>query len=341
MDVVVRVKRFQCKECGAKYGAKAPFYEGCGYAAPVVNLCLAIAANMPANRGEALLAELGIQVDRDTIRKYYELFWRRAEKYAGLSFTGSNLAINVMKILTGAENAEQLKEKLPAEEEEEEKEEEEGVLIAGVADETQPHEEGGQEETGGGEQEEEEGGEEAEAQARRLHRRGHLPARPEHLRLPLRAGRQLLLPPGRHAHGAPGGSGLRRGRRLERVQRDPPEPEEVHHPPQEERREEEPPAQGAQEERLRGLPQGVQVSPRPPQGGVPRGAGGGAGEAAPRGRADEHKLHGGRELEAEVRPLNPLLDPRGDPGESAPHLHQGLPQDLLPRKTRAEPGRRA
>ncbi|MHA1263436.1 MAG: hypothetical protein ACTSSA_15420 [Candidatus Freyarchaeota archaeon] len=44
---------------------------------------------MPANRGEALLAELGIQVDRDTIRKYYELFRRRAEKYAGLSFTGS------------------------------------------------------------------------------------------------------------------------------------------------------------------------------------------------------------------------------------------------------------
>ncbi|MHA1580409.1 MAG: hypothetical protein ACTSUQ_12385, partial [Candidatus Freyarchaeota archaeon] len=30
VDVVVRVKRFQCKECGAKYGAKAPFYEGCG-----------------------------------------------------------------------------------------------------------------------------------------------------------------------------------------------------------------------------------------------------------------------------------------------------------------------
>ncbi|MHA1263435.1 MAG: hypothetical protein ACTSSA_15415, partial [Candidatus Freyarchaeota archaeon] len=46
-----------------------------------------------------------------------------------------------MKILTGAENAEQLKEKLPAEEEEEE-EEKEGVLIAGVADETCPTKKG-------------------------------------------------------------------------------------------------------------------------------------------------------------------------------------------------------
>ena len=68
---------------------------------------------MPRNQVEANLAERGIQVDRDTIKNYRKLFRKRAEKYTGQSFLGTNLIINVLKIFTGAENVEQLQEKLP------------------------------------------------------------------------------------------------------------------------------------------------------------------------------------------------------------------------------------
>lgn len=132
-DVKVRVKRLQCKECNAQFYAQAPFYENCVYAAPLVDLSLALAANIPYNRGEAVFTDLGIQVDRETIEHYCKLFWEKAEKYAGLSFLGTSLALNVLKILTSAENVEQLREKLPEIGEE---------VIAGVADETYPTKKG-------------------------------------------------------------------------------------------------------------------------------------------------------------------------------------------------------
>lgn len=132
VDVKVRVKRLQCKSCGANFYAEAPFYENCLYSTYIVDLCLALAANMPYNRAEKLLMELGIQVDRGTIENYCKLFWERAEKYAGLSFLGAGLAINVLKILTGVENVEKLREKFPGL----------GEVVAGVADETYPTKKG-------------------------------------------------------------------------------------------------------------------------------------------------------------------------------------------------------
>ncbi|MGQ9721320.1 MAG: hypothetical protein ACUVXA_08365 [Candidatus Jordarchaeum sp.] len=137
-DVKVRGKRLQCMDCNAQFYAQAPFYKNCVYAIPIVDLSLAFAANMPYNRGEAVFTDLGIQVDRETIEHYCKLFWEKAEKYAGLSFLGTKLALNILKILTGAENVEKLREKLPeiiggGEEE---------VVIAGVADETYPTKKG-------------------------------------------------------------------------------------------------------------------------------------------------------------------------------------------------------
>ena len=87
---------------------------------------------LPAT-GRATLAERGIQVDRDTIKNYCRLFRKRVKKYAGLSFLGTNLAINVLKMLTGAENVEQLREKLP--------EKGRGIIPA-TADETYPAKKG-------------------------------------------------------------------------------------------------------------------------------------------------------------------------------------------------------
>ena len=132
-DITVWIKRLQCKNCKTSFYAQAPFYKNCIYSAPIVDLCLALAANMPRNRAEATLTELGIQVDRDTIKNYCKLFRKRAEKYAGLSFLGTSLAINVLKILTGAENVEQLRDKLPEKGKE---------IIPATADETYPAKKG-------------------------------------------------------------------------------------------------------------------------------------------------------------------------------------------------------
>jgi hypothetical protein len=62
-----------------------PFTRTASYSTPIVGLRLALAANMTRNRAEATLTELGIKVDRDTIKNYCKLFRKRAEKYAGLS----------------------------------------------------------------------------------------------------------------------------------------------------------------------------------------------------------------------------------------------------------------
>ena len=69
-DIYVYTQRFQCKDCRKTYIAKAPFYDGIVYGKPIVDLVLYLSAKNPFNRVEKILLELGIQVDRDTVRNY-------------------------------------------------------------------------------------------------------------------------------------------------------------------------------------------------------------------------------------------------------------------------------
>lgn len=62
--VHVRVKRFRCRQCHKLCYADQPFYPGTRIGSPVIDLCVTLAAGMPAGRVARVLLALGVQVDR-------------------------------------------------------------------------------------------------------------------------------------------------------------------------------------------------------------------------------------------------------------------------------------
>jgi len=125
-DIYVYAKRFQCKDCGRTYLAKSPFYDKVMYCQPVVDLCLYLSAKNPYHRVEKILLELGIQVDRDTIRNYAVKFEGKIKNYAGMKLFDKVAGINLLKVMFDVENVKELKKKFPHKK------------FDGVADETYP-----------------------------------------------------------------------------------------------------------------------------------------------------------------------------------------------------------
>jgi hypothetical protein len=68
--VNVFVRRFTCRACHALCFAEEPFYPDTRMGSPVVDLSLTLAARMPFYRSAAFMEQLGIRVDRGTIRNY-------------------------------------------------------------------------------------------------------------------------------------------------------------------------------------------------------------------------------------------------------------------------------
>jgi hypothetical protein len=68
--VHVFVKRFTCRECHTICFADEPFYPDTRIGSPLVDLCLALAAAMPYYRVMVFMNQLGIDIDRGTIRNY-------------------------------------------------------------------------------------------------------------------------------------------------------------------------------------------------------------------------------------------------------------------------------
>jgi len=114
-DVVVLVKRFVCKRCGAVFLADAPFYDGANYGRPIVDMCLALAASNPYNRVETILMSLGIQVDKCSIQSYCKLFKERVEEKAGIAFLNDERGLNILKILFDVKDVVEMKRKYPDE----------------------------------------------------------------------------------------------------------------------------------------------------------------------------------------------------------------------------------
>jgi hypothetical protein len=68
--ITVRVKRFRCARCRALVYAPQPFYPDTRVGAPVVDLCVALAASMPFARASTYLRQIGVIVDRWSVRNY-------------------------------------------------------------------------------------------------------------------------------------------------------------------------------------------------------------------------------------------------------------------------------
>jgi len=71
--VHIFVKRFSCQVCKKVCFADEPFYPGTRIGSPVVDLCVTLSGTMPFTRTAAYLEEMGIYVDRMTVRNFSHL----------------------------------------------------------------------------------------------------------------------------------------------------------------------------------------------------------------------------------------------------------------------------
>jgi endogenous inhibitor of DNA gyrase (YacG/DUF329 family) len=69
-DIRVKVKRFECRECGKVSEAKAPFYPFAHYGAPVVDFAIGLSRIMPYRRAAKVLRACHIDLNWGTIRLY-------------------------------------------------------------------------------------------------------------------------------------------------------------------------------------------------------------------------------------------------------------------------------
>jgi hypothetical protein len=70
--VSVLVKRLLCRSCDQVCLADQPFYPDTRIGSPVVDLCVTLGQTMPYARVSSCLAEMGIIVDRWTVRNYIQ-----------------------------------------------------------------------------------------------------------------------------------------------------------------------------------------------------------------------------------------------------------------------------
>jgi len=71
--VHVIVKRFSCQLCKKVCFADEPFYPGTRSGSPIVDLCVTLSGTMPFTRTAVYLGEMGICVDRMTVRNFSHL----------------------------------------------------------------------------------------------------------------------------------------------------------------------------------------------------------------------------------------------------------------------------
>jgi hypothetical protein len=68
--IQVRVKRFVCKSCKRLCYADEPFYPDTRMGSPVIDLCKTFAATLPFCRTSTYLSQMGIAIDRGSVRNY-------------------------------------------------------------------------------------------------------------------------------------------------------------------------------------------------------------------------------------------------------------------------------
>jgi hypothetical protein len=68
--ITVRIARFRCNECRAVVYGHQPFYPNTRVGSPVVDLCVTLSTRMPFARAATCLRQMGLNVDRWSVRNY-------------------------------------------------------------------------------------------------------------------------------------------------------------------------------------------------------------------------------------------------------------------------------
>lgn len=93
--IIVRVKRFYCRNCGNLCYADEPFYPNTRIGSPVIDIFHSLSATMPASRAARVIDTLGIVVDRTTWRHYTN---RKSSEIPVMDVFGMRLPLSVMRL---------------------------------------------------------------------------------------------------------------------------------------------------------------------------------------------------------------------------------------------------
>lgn len=102
--VGVEVQQFECKECGRSFQGDLSelFYDRCEYARPIVDLCRFHAGESSYNDCERTLQRVyGLQVDRDTIKRYDERFDDHSEAGRAIEVGDVRMSLSFLAFLFG------------------------------------------------------------------------------------------------------------------------------------------------------------------------------------------------------------------------------------------------
>jgi transposase-like protein len=101
-EVGLEVQQYECKECGHSFQGDLSeyFYEGCEYAKPIVDLCRQHAVSNAYHACERILQQrYGLQIDRDTIKRYDERFEGPPEPGGTVAIGGQQISIPFLAFL--------------------------------------------------------------------------------------------------------------------------------------------------------------------------------------------------------------------------------------------------
>jgi hypothetical protein len=93
--ITVRVKRFYCRPCESVFFARQPFYPGTRLGSPVVDICNSFSDIMPYFRATAILGQMGVIVDRWSVRNYAASGYRPAST---INMFGVRLPSSIMAL---------------------------------------------------------------------------------------------------------------------------------------------------------------------------------------------------------------------------------------------------
>jgi hypothetical protein len=93
--ISVRVKRFYCRRCDTVFFPEQPFYPGTRLGSPVVDICNSFSDIMPYFRATAILGQMGVIVDRWSVRNYAASGYRPAST---INMFGVRLPSSIMAL---------------------------------------------------------------------------------------------------------------------------------------------------------------------------------------------------------------------------------------------------
>lgn len=101
-EIGLEVQQYECKDCNRSFQGDLSeyFYDGCSYAKPIVDLAVSYASENSYNSTERLLQRIyGLQIDRDTIKRYDDRFERSVGESRWVTIRDHRVSLSFLAFL--------------------------------------------------------------------------------------------------------------------------------------------------------------------------------------------------------------------------------------------------